>query len=562
MPAATARVVQGVYRQVGGPDPSQQPGWASRPAFSYTAQPVSTTASPPLRRLALLVLGAACLLAPGCRRGTVESVLESSGPRTPGVTHVRTAGALGAAVSTPVDVGMQALIQRGIRSARARGDTTLVIEMDTGGGALETLWNIEKLLVAAEEDGLEIVTWVHLHAGSAGALLTLSSKRAFIASSGTIGSAEPVTQGARGIEELPGGVKEKITSFLRAQYASLAEKRGRPSALAIAMVDPETEVRQVRVEGELRLVTGDEWDSLRETGANYELVRVVLPRGKLLNLTAKEAVELGFVDGIADSFDEVLAKSGLPRDAAVAPVLELSNGDKFVVWLERLTPLLLLGGLVCAYLELKMPGFGLPGILAVVCFALLLAGQYLAGLADIPHIVAVAIGAALIAVEVFVLPGTLWLGITGLVLVVGGLVLGSLGPGFDFASPIDRSRIVDATARILISASIALVAVLVLSRFLPKTPVMRHLVLAPGGPDAFAGAMPEASGELSAAARVGVLGTVTSDLRPVGKVVLDARANHEYEARSVGPLVERGARVRVVDVSAARLVVERMEVPL
>ncbi len=474
------------------------------------------------------------------------------------MTYVRLAGSIGSAVSAPVDVGTQALIQRGIRAAKRNGDRTLILELDTGGGALDTLWNIEKLLVAAEEDGLEVVTWVHLHAGSAGALLTLSSKRVFMASSGTIGSAEPVTQGARGIQELEPGVKEKITSFLRSQYASLAEKRGRPPALAIAMVDAEAEVRQVKVDGELRLVTGDEWNSLRESGANYELVRVVLPRGKLLNLTAKEAVELRFVDGIADSLTEVIAKLGLGPNTVVSPALELSNGDKFVVWLERLTPLLLIAGLVCAYLELKMPGFGLPGILAIVCFALLLAGQYLAGLADIPHIVAVAVGAALIAVEVFVVPGSLWLGITGLLLVVGGLILGSLGPGFDFGSPIDRERIVDATARILISASLALVFVLVLSRFLPKTPFMRHLVLT-SGPDvaAFGGAMPEASGAMGAAARVGAFGTVTADLRPVGKVVLEGDAKDEFEARSVGPLIEKGARVVVVEVAAARLVVER-----
>jgi len=478
----------------------------------------------------------------------------------PGVTYVRLAGAIGSAVSAPVDVGTQALIQRGIRSAKANGDKTLLLEIDTGGGALDTLWNIEKLLVAAEEDGIEVVSWVHLHAGSAGALLTLSSKRVFIASSGTIGSAEPVTQGAQGIQELEPGVKEKITSFLRSQYASLAEKRGRPAALAIAMVDADAEVRQVKIDGELKLVTGDEWNSLRETGANAELVRVVLPRGKLLNLTAREAVELRFVDGIADSLAEVIQKLGLPPNTVVSPALELTSGDKFVVWLERLTPLLLIAGLVCAYLELKMPGFGLPGILAIVCFALLLAGQYLAGLADIPHIVAVALGAALIAVEVLVLPGTLWLGLTGLVLVVGGLILGSLGPGFDFGNPFDRERIFDATARFLISASLALVFVLVLSRFLPKTPVMKHLVLVPGGDGAaFGGAMPEASGAAGRAARVGALGVVTADLRPVGKVVLDAHGAHEFEARSSGPLIENGARVKVVEVSAARLVVERGE---
>ena len=95
--------------------------------------------------------------------------------------------------------------------------------------------------------------------------------------------------------------------------------------------------------------------------------------------------------------------------------------EDFVAWLQALSPLLLIAAFVLAYIELKVPGFGLPGVLSIVCFALLLVGQYLAGLAEVPHIVAVALGAALIAVEVFVLPGTLWLGIAGALLVIGGL---------------------------------------------------------------------------------------------------------------------------------------------
>jgi membrane-bound ClpP family serine protease len=42
----------------------------------------------------------------------------------------------------------------------------------------------------------------------------------------------------------------------------------------------------------------------------------------------------------------------------------------------------------------------------------------------------------------------------------------------------------------------------------------------------------------------------------VGKVALDADPNVEFEARSSGALIDAGERVRVVEFSAARLVVE------
>jgi membrane-bound serine protease (ClpP class) len=507
------------------------------------------------RRLGLagLLLASLLLLASfglaACAREPAAEAEDS----TPGVTLVRLDG--------DVDVGSQALISRAIRAAKSAGDATLLIDLDTLGGELDVLWAMQKQIDEAEKDGVATVTWVHDRAISAGALLALCSKRVYMSSSGTIGASAPVVAGPRGMEEPDEGVREKIVSYLRAQVTAMAERRGRPPALAIAMVDRNMGVRQVKIDGEVRMITGDEWDSLRESGTPVELQKTIVPRGELLTLTARPAVELGIADGIADELKVVLEKLGIP-DARVGDALTRSNSEKVVTWLTRLTPLLLLAGLVLGYLELKMPGFGLPGILSIVCFVLLLVGQYLAGLADIPHIVAVAVGAALVAVEVFVLPGTLWLGIGGLLLIVGGLVLGSVGPGFDFGNAFDQRLVLDAAFRIIGSAVVALIVVMVLSRFLPKTPVLRRIVLAPSADvAAFGGAMPE-SGAIGAlpggllAGAVGELGRVVTDLRPVGKVELDAHKGYEYEARSVGAVLPRGERVRVVEVSAARLVVE------
>ena len=52
--------------------------------------------------------------------------------------------------------------------------------------------------------------------------------------------------------------------------------------------------------------------------------------------------------------------------------------------LNELRFVLLAAGLVLAFLELKIPGFGLAGILSIACFTLLFTARYLVGLADIP----------------------------------------------------------------------------------------------------------------------------------------------------------------------------------
>lgn len=461
------------------------------------------------------------------------------------VTHVRLAG--------PIDVGALALVSRGIRAAREGGSETLLIELDTPGGSLEVLWDLQKQLLAAEGDGLKLACWIKDHAASAGALVALTAQSVYMTPSGTVGSAYPVLAGPEGPLPLPeaDGVREKELSFLRAQFASAAERRGRPPALAMAMVDPGVEVRQVRVDNELVLLDLAQWDDLRESGKPYELVATVSAKGKLLNLTARQAVELRFADGIAESLTEVLERLGyVAADAAL--VIERSTSDRAVVWLERLAPLLILAALVLGYLELKLPGFGLPGILSAACFLAVVAGKYLAGLAEIPHIVAVAAGLALLVVEILVLPGSLWFGIAGGVLVAGGLVFASVGPGFSFSDPFVWERLLDTGLEYAIAAVLAVVVAITISRWLPKTPLLRRAVLAPDPAGAFAGGLPETA-ELPA---LGALGTALTDLRPVGKVEIDGRPGAEFEASSQGHYLPAGARVRVLEVEVGRLFVE------
>ena len=48
-----------------------------------------------------------------------------------------------------------------------------------------------------------------------------------------------------------------------------------------------------------------------------------------------------------------------------------------------LSPLILILGFVFAFVEFKVPGFGIPGMISIACFAIVLFGRYLVGLADV-----------------------------------------------------------------------------------------------------------------------------------------------------------------------------------
>jgi membrane-bound serine protease (ClpP class) len=469
-----------------------------------------------------------------------------------GLTLVRIEGEL--------DVGTQALVKRAIDGARERGDR-LVIELDTPGGEVELMWQIANAILdaSAPEDsttpGVSTIAWLNDRALSAGALVALACERVYMSSHATIGSALPVSIGPGGLVPASDdpAVREKLSSALRAEFRGVAEKRGRSGLLAEAMVDPDVGVFEIEEPGGAkRLVSARELDDLRNRGQQPQ-ERTIVGTGQLLNATGSEAVALGLADGLAEKIDELAAKLGL---AGVVPVeVRRSRSEDLAAWLYRLSPLLLVAGFVLLYLELKTPGFGLPGTLAVLALAVVLFGRYLVGLADIPHVLLIAIGAALIATELFVMPGTVWPGVVGALAILLGLVWSFAGSRLGFEYELDRRILVEESFRVVGAGFVALLLVWGLSRVLPHTPVLSRMVLA-GGASLASSAMPDARGARAQLARVGASGKASTALRPVGKVVLDADPALDFEARSEGAEIAAGARVRVVEVQpSGRLVV-------
>jgi membrane-bound serine protease (ClpP class) len=482
----------------------------------------------------------ACLVAIG-----LLAYAPPSPPAPERAVHIRIEG--------PLDVGTLSLVQRAAREARS-SDSPLLVEIDTPGGEVELMWQIARALDEAASSGTLTAAWVHDRALSAGALIAISCTRLYMRPQGVIGAAAPVMfrpDGTIGGAPDP-TMQAKEEAALRSLFRGWAEQHGRPPALAEAMVAREVGVRQVREAGELRLITESEWDDARMRGDPPELVRTIVRTGNLLSLSGAEAVELGLADGLAESAEEVLDKIG--AGGAEPVLLERTRSEDLAALLDQLRFLLLVGGIAFAYIEFKTAGFGIFGILSIGCFALFLFGRYLVGLADVLNIVLVAAGLILIAVEIFALPGTLWPGLAGGVLVLAGLFLSSVDPRFEYE--IDRRMVLDAAFGLALWTTVGLLGALALGRALPHAPVISRLVLKGGAERLTGGALPEARTVGEKRALIGSSGRALTPLRPVGKVELAALAGQELEARSGGEAIESGARVRVVDVSSGRLVVE------
>ncbi|MEM9379647.1 MAG: hypothetical protein AAGB93_06810 [Planctomycetota bacterium] len=458
-------------------------------------------------------------------------------------------GALVLRVEGPLDAGHLALFQRAASEARAT-DAALVMAFDTPGGELTRMRQFAAAVDEEVRAGLTVIGWVDDEALSAGTWIAIACQSLYMRERATIGAAQAVTIGPQGLK--PAG--EKIASAYRAWVRAWAEDHGRSPLLAQAMIDPETEVRKVRIDGVERLISGREWDDYVVRGDEPELVGTLVAEGELWALTGTQAVQYGFADALAETVDEVLAKQGL--SGTRFETLEKTASEDLLASLHGMRLLLLFLGLFFGYVELKAPGFGIPGVLSLLCFSVMFVGQYLVGLADIPHIVLAVLGIGLVATELFVLPGMIWPGAAGALCLIAGLLLSQVGPGLSLGDAWDRLILFDATFQLVGTATAAVVAIWILSRFLPETPVVGRLVLA-GGQATVADAMPEArEPSHTAHARPGAVGETRTTLRPVGKVVLEGdRSGIEHEARAETGVIESGARVVVVEVSAGRLLV-------
>ena len=293
-----------------------------------------------------------------------------------------------------IDMGQVPYVQRVLSEAGKAGAAAVLLEVNTLGGRLDAAVQIRDALLGSP---VRTVAFVNRRAISAGALITLASGTIVMASGATVGAAPPVHWGP------PGGgaeaVGEKTVSYVRKEFAATAETRKRPVALAEAMVDADVEIAGV------------------------------VDKGKLLTLSTEEALRLKFADFRADSAQEALRLAGLP-DAELRR-FEPNWAENVVRFLTHpmVSSLLISVGMLGIFLELRTPGFGLPGIAGVLSLGLFFWGHSLAQLAGWEELLLVALGVVLLALELLVFPGFGIAGVLGLLALAAGLVLSMTGVG-------------------------------------------------------------------------------------------------------------------------------------
>ncbi|MFN3694396.1 MAG: NfeD family protein, partial [Ignavibacterium sp.] len=245
-----------------------------------------------------------------------------------------------------IDLGLAPYVNRVINEAEKNNADAIIFKINTFGGRVDAATQIKDAILSSR---IKTVAFVNNRAISAGALITLSCNVIVMAPGSNMGAATVVDQTGQ-------KVGEKYQSYMRSEMRSTAEKNGRPTDIAQAMVDE-------------RIVIPGLCDSTQ-----------------LVTLTSEEAVKYKMADTILTKLDDVLSYIGL-KDAKVVDVR--SNWAEDVVrFLNNpiIASILIMIGFFGLLAEIKTPGWGLPGTAGLIALALFFGSSYILQLASVVEI--------------------------------------------------------------------------------------------------------------------------------------------------------------------------------
>ncbi len=373
-----------------------------------------------------------------------------------------------------IDLGLAPFVTRTLREAEEAGAIAVVLDINTFGGRVDAAVAMRDALVNAP---IRTIAFINPRAISAGALIALATETIVMAGGGTIGAATPVVSGGG----QPQVADEKTVSYVRKEFRATAERRGRPPQFAEAMVDSDVQIADV------------------------------IDKGKLLTLTTSEALAHEVVDFTADTLQEALAVSGL-RDPDVRRVSQ-TWAETFVRFLTNpvVSSGLMTIGMLGLLVEIRTPGFALPGVVGILSLGLFFWGHWIVQLAGWEELLLVAAGVLLLGAELFVIPGFGVAGVGGIIALAAGLGMALVGAGAT------ASVVIEAFGRVAISILLALAGGLALLRLLPRLPFGRRLVLETeiGAEQGYT------SSPASDRLQLGRIGVALSPLRPAGVADID-----------------------------------------
>lgn len=405
-----------------------------------------------------------------------------------------------------IDPAAQRLVVLGLEKAAEANADYVLLDLDTYGGAVDAADSIRSAILRYDRP---VIAFVNMQAASAGALISIACDSIYMKTGSSIGAATVVDQSGA-------VMPDKYQSFMRGMMRSTATATGRDPKIAEAMVSADS----------------------------------------VLSLTPHEAMEVGYCNGICESPEEVAQLVSGDKE------FTMRNMDEDMTWVDRviqflLNPILqsifmmmIIGGI---FVEIRTPGIGLPLLTAIVGAILYFAPAYMGHLAEHWEILLFVVGLALVAVEIFAIPGFGVCGISGIILIIASLALAMVDNGVfrEIDGSLNLQPLIKPLAIVVTSFAAAIGGSMWLVSRLYTTRTFDHIALRQEmkADEGFTGVVSGLEG------LVGSTVTVFSDMRPGGKV--QSEDGHIHEATlKFGGFAAKGTRLKVLAAEQGRLYCE------
>jgi membrane-bound serine protease (ClpP class) len=362
-------------------------------------------------------------------------------------------------ITGTVDDGMAHLVQRSVERANSENAAAIVLEVDSPGGLVSSVFDIEDALRSAQ---VPVIAYVSERAYSAAALITLSAQRIIMAPGASIGAAEPI----------PNTPKE--VSALTAEFESTAERNHHDPMIAGGMVD-----RNIVIPG-------------------------VKARGSILTLNTTQALRDRVAVAIEPTLDAALALEKLGNNPRQTEDFSVAESIARFATDPAISGILLSIGMLALMAEFYTL-HGIAGMIALIAFALFFGSHIYAGFSTFWVVVLALLGLFGILWELHVVPGHGLPGVVGIILLILAVI-------FAFGFPYIYMGIEVFGLALLATIVVFLAAM----RYLPENQWMKRLALsyAQGADYVSSRSFKDLQGRTGIAA---------SYLRPAGIALIDDR---------------------------------------
>lgn len=405
-----------------------------------------------------------------------------------------------------IDPGVSAFVERVIEDAEAAGVDAIVFEIDTFGGRVDAATVIRDAILDSEA---LTIAFINKRAISAGALISLACDKIVMSSAGTMGATTPVDgSGTK--------ASDKVTSYMRAEMRATAERTGRDVKIAEAMVDERVDIAGLSAEA-----------------------------GRPATLTTEQALNYQMADETAESLRDVLRIYDLGEADIVQIELNWAEHTVRILTNPVVTSILLAVAMFGLITEVRTPGWGLGGTLALVALAIFFGSHLVIKLAEWQELALFVVGLGLLIVEAVAIPGFGLVGLAGIGAILASLVITQLGD-FQLWSIEEIAAVV---ARLAASMIGSFILSLVALRSLPKMAAFNRLVLSSEtrAADGYVSSSREHDQDW-----LGKEGVSVSELRPAGIALIDGR---RLDVVTDGEFVEAQQPVKIVEARGNRIVV-------